>query len=238
MSAVPKYFISVGLPPSGLSAGRAVLVPRPPRRARSLLASAFRPQLLLGLGALLMLLLGGPAAAGPMAPDDGCLTDSECQGHYNQALKLFEEGRFETALPEFQAAYQRRQMPWLLINIGRTLHRLGRSHEALEHYERYKQAETKPDPETQERLEKYIAQARVLTADTQAAAVAPVPAAEVPPTKSGEGQSKPLYKKWWFWTAIGGGVVLIVVIGAAAGAASSSHSSGLPSDVPKVSFTF
>ena len=68
-----------------------------------------------------------------------------------------EAGRFESALPEFQAAYDRRQMPWLLINIGRTLHRLGRPREALDHYERFKAAESRPDAETVERLEKYIA---------------------------------------------------------------------------------
>jgi tetratricopeptide (TPR) repeat protein len=176
-----------------------------------------------------------------MAPDDGCLTDNECQGHYNQAVKLFEGGRFESALPEFQAAYQRRQMPWLLINIGRTLHRLGRSREALEHYERYKQAETKPDPETLERVEKYIAQARVLTENTTTTGtVATIPPAEIPLNQgTGVDQPKPIYKKWWFWTAIGGGVVAIVIIGAAAGAASSRPASvGLPSDVPRVSFTF
>ena len=170
-----------------------------------------------------------------MAPDDGCLTDNECQGHYSKALKFFEDGRFEAALPEFQAAYQRRQMPWLLINIGRTLHRLGRSREALEHYERYKQAETKPDPETQERLEKYIVQARVLTENTSPTAGGTPPTSEVAP---GTNSPKPLYKKWWFWTAIGGGVVAIVIIGAAVGASSSSHSGGLPSGVPTVSFGF
>ncbi len=180
----------------------------------------------------LLLALATPASAGPQAPDDGCLTDSECQGHYDLAIKLFQDGRFETALPEFQAAYQRRQMPWLLINIGRTLHRLGRSREALEHYERYKQAETKPDPETQERVEKYIAQARVLTGT-------PAPATKEIPASSASDQPQPLYKKWWFWTAIGGGVVAIVIIGAAAGAASAKPAAvGIPTDVPKVMFSF
>lgn len=112
--------------------------------------------------AALLVLGARSAAAGPSSPDDGCLTDSSCLGHYNQAVKLFEDRRFEPALGEFQAAYHRRQMPWLLINIGRTLHRLGRPREALEYYERHRLAETKPDAETLERREKYTAQARAL----------------------------------------------------------------------------
>jgi hypothetical protein len=179
-----------------------------------------------------LLLTASPTHAGPMAPDDGCLTDAECKGHYEVALKLFEEGRFETALPEFQAAYQRRQMPWLLINIGRTLHRLGRSKEALEQYERYKLAETKPDAETQERLEKYIAQARALTDS----ATPPGPDATVAANKGPEGP-RPIYKKWWFWTAIGGGVVAVAIIGVAVGVA-TSQPAGLPGDIPKVMFSF
>jgi tetratricopeptide (TPR) repeat protein len=171
----------------------------------------------------LLLVAGVPVvSAGPQAPDDGCLTDSVCRARYNQAVALFEAGRFETALPEFNAAYERRQMPWLLINIGRTLHRLGRPREALDYYERYKKAESRPDAETLERLERYITQARALSESTPAV---PVVEAPKPPVK----EETPLYKKWWFWTAIGGGVALVVIIGAAAGTASRGPS-GLPGD--------
>ena len=114
-------------------------------------------------GALLLALLATqPAAAAPLAPDDGCLNDVACRTSYDQAVKLFEGGRFEAALASFQAAYGRRQMPWLLINIGRTLHRLGRPAEALAYYDRYRQAEARPDPETATRLKKYTAQAQAL----------------------------------------------------------------------------
>jgi tetratricopeptide (TPR) repeat protein len=176
-----------------------------------------------------------------MAPDDGCLTDSSCRGHYDQAVKLFEGGRFEAALPEFQGAYERRQMPWLLINIGRTLHRLGRPREALEYYDRYRAAETKPDAETQERLEKYTAQAKAL-ADTTPTTATPPAVTPAPDSGSSSSappaESKPLYKKWWFWTAIGGGVAAVVIIGVAVGVASRNSSAGLPSGVPAVTFTF
>jgi hypothetical protein len=135
-------------------------------------------------------------------------------------------------------------MPWLLINIGRTLHRLGRPREALDFYERYKQAESKPDAETQERLDKYVAQAKALAETTPATdPVAPPPPdsnANKPPS-----EEKPIYKKWWFWTAIGGGVLAVVVIGAAAGVAARGSGSTttvpaqtLPEGVQRVMFTF
>jgi tetratricopeptide (TPR) repeat protein len=151
-------------------------------------------------GAVLLLLtlgvVGSAAAVTP--PDDGCLTDVECHAHYEQAVQFFEAGRFEAALPEFQAAYARRQMPWLLINIGRTLHRLGRPREALDHYERFRQAESRPDPETQDRLEKYIAQSKAL-AETPGANLSQSPQSPPPPTPqptAGPATDVPIYKKW------------------------------------------
>ena len=206
--------------------------------------------------ALFVVLLAVPASAfaGPQAPDDGCLTDFACRTSYDQAVVLFEGGRFEAALPKFQAAYARRQMPWLLINIGRTLHRLGRPKEALEYYERYKLAESKPDAETQERLEKYIVQAKALsdspgsspappgdTVQTPPPSTTPPPANSDPPK-----EGTPIYKKWWFWTAIGGGALAIIIIGAAAGAAANrANTPGntipmktLPDGVMTVTFGF
>jgi tetratricopeptide (TPR) repeat protein len=178
------------------------------------------------------------AAAGPGAPDDGCLSDRDCRTHYDKAVALFEAGRFEAALPEFQAAYDRRQMPWLLINIGRTLHRLGRPREALDHYERFKAAESRPDAETTERLEKYIAQAKAL-AETNPTPIGVQPAATPGTTPTAAaGSETPLYKKWWFWTAIGGGVVLVAVIAGAAAGASRPSGNGLPDGVMTVKVTF
>ncbi len=183
--------------------------------------------------------IGLPAAsAGPAAPDDGCLSDRECRTHYDKAVSLFEAGRFESALPEFQAAYDRRQMPWLLINIGRTLHRLGRPREALDHYERFKAAESRPDADTVDRLEKYIAQAKAL-AETTPNPPSPQPSATASTTPSTPAASEtPIYKKWWFWTAIGGGVVVVAVIAGAAAGASRPSGNGLPDGVTTVKVTF
>ena len=174
-------------------------------------------------------------ASSPTAPDDGCLTDPECRERYDQAVSLFENGRFEAALPEFQAAYERRQMPWLLINIGRTLHRLGRPKEALDYYDRYKMAESRPDPQTQERLSKYVAQARALADSMPEATPAPAAQPQLQTPTQPPAEKQPVYKKWWFWTAIGGGVAAAVIIGVTVGAANRSI---LPDDAPIYRPTF
>ena len=185
--------------------------------------------------ALLLLLLGGLAspvhAAAPATPaDDGCLKEAECSDHYQRAIGLYESGRYETALPEFQAAYQSRQMPWLLINIGRTLHRLGRLDEAITFYNRYEQAAPNGDPDTIKKVREYKAQAEVLLGAKGATVTPPADKPPLPvnagPTDSGSA-AKPLYKKWWFWTAIGGGVA-VLAIGIGAGVAASNHGPSFP----------
>ena len=174
---------------------------------------------------LLLVVPTAPAAAGPHSPDDGCLNDGVCLGHYNHAVKLFEGGRFELALTEFQAAYRRRQMPWLLINIGRTLHRLGRLKEAIAHYERYQQSGLGTDPETSQKAREYLAQARLLLAQ------APKTAGSADATTAGQPESVPRYKKWWFWTAIGGGVAIVAIVGIGLGVGLKSEPSSPPPPV-------
>ena len=168
------------------------------------------------------------------ATDDACLREPTCSGHYQKALSLYESGRYEAALPEFQSAYESRQMPWLLINIGRTFHRLGRLDEAITLYKRYEQADPSGDPETLKKVREYKAQAEVLLASKSAP---PAPPPDVVPAAGAvdKGRSPapvPLYKKWWFWTAIGGGVAVIVVGGIAIGAATSNSRAPIPDGIP------
>lgn len=166
-------------------------------------SSSIRPAIVAFSFLFVVLGFSQPVLAGPGAPDDGCLTDPGCRVHYDKAVQFFEAGRFESALPEFQAAYDRRQMPWLLINIGRTLHRLGRPREALDHYERYRQAESRPDAETQERLEKYIAQSKALADTPGVATSGPGTSTPASTPTGGATTDTPIYKKWWFWTILG-----------------------------------
>lgn len=176
---------------------------------------------ILGLG--LGLLPIAPAAAAGNPSDEGCNQDDECRGHFIKAKALYKQQDYTNALQEFQTAYQRRQTPILLANIGRTLHKLGRPKEALEYYRQCQEA-AKSDAELQERLKSYIAEAQALvssspppTAEPSEPAPAPL---SVPPPPPPPPEKKPVYKKGWFWAVIGvsaavviGGVVTGVVLG-------------------------
>lgn len=194
--------------------------------------------------AVLAGLLCESTALAQKSKTDGCLTDPTCRASYQKALSQYDEGRFDEALANFQSAYQRRQMPWLLVNIGRAAQRLGRPAEAIQYYERYKKAEPNIDPENEKRINKYIEQARALLEQTPEQPTMPgvVKPSEPPaldktkpsePPKPDSGvtgltaqggtptdtpAAKPIYKKWWFWTIIGGVVVAGVVTGAVVGA--------------------
>lgn len=191
------------------------------------------------------------AAGAPAPPDDGCLRDNECREHYDKAYGLYEKGRYEAALPEFQAAYQLRQMPWLLINIGRTLHRLGRLEEAIAYYQRYQRAAPNGDPETARKVQEYITQAKVLLEVKQTSGSGPqTPPTSFDPTTPPQAQSdltnpppkptteqpateqKPFYKKWWFWAAVGGAAGVILITGIAVGASRSGSTDPIPGDAP------
>jgi hypothetical protein len=53
-------------------------------------------------------------------------------------------------------------MPLLLVNIGRTMQKLGRPKDALSYFERFLQAESKIDAETRKKVEDYIVQVKAL----------------------------------------------------------------------------
>lgn len=120
------------------------------------------------------------AAAAEEESTDPCLLDGLCRAHYLRARNLSRDGNFEGALAAYEAAYRRRSVPWLLISIGRTLHKLGRPGEALKQYERYRQDDKSPNPARLERVTEYAKQAE---ADL-AAAPKPVPATPVNPPSS------------------------------------------------------
>ena len=68
-------------------------------------------------------------SAGPPAPDaatDPCLSDALCRAHFQRARTLSKDGDLAAALAAYEAAYRRKPARWLLLNIGRTLHKLGK----------------------------------------------------------------------------------------------------------------
>jgi tetratricopeptide (TPR) repeat protein len=208
--------------------------PRSPTRALLLYAA------LLGLGALL---LGRPAVAQeattttpareetpqPEATvdSDPCLADEQCDQLYEKARVAFKEARYEDAFTAYQEAYKRRQVPWLLLNSGRALQRLGRLDEALDYYYRYKSSDVKATPERIAKANQYIGEVKAAqeeAAQRKAAAAPPVP----PPAP----EKKPVYKKWWFWTIIGGVVVAGAATGLAVGLTRSNQSAPMQPPIP------
>lgn len=209
-------------------------------RGPSLLARIVLALLVVGLG----LVLARPALA-QKSKTDGCLTDPTCRASYQKAIDQFDAGKYDEAFANFQSAYQRRQMPWLLVNIGRTAQRLGRPAEAIQYYERYKKAEPNIDAETEKRINRYIEQARALLEQTpEQPPLAGKPSEPTPEVKPSEPPkpalqtslvvqpvdkpaSQPVYKKWWFWTIIG-----VAVAGGVAGAVAGATLSKSPPPEP------
>lgn len=72
---------------------------------------------------------------------DPCVTDQLCREHEDRGIKSSTQKDYASALVEFQAAYARAPIPRLLINIGRSLFRLGQPKEALKYYARFSRAE-------------------------------------------------------------------------------------------------
>ncbi len=124
------------------------------------------------LGSCLALTLGIAAlpTTAQALPNDACIKDERCKEHYDKGVNYYSQQYYEEALSEFQAAYSARQMALLLINIGRTLQKLGRPKEALAYYERFQQAETNPDPAIQGKLTEYMAQVKALIGSQPASA--------------------------------------------------------------------
>lgn len=122
---------------------------------------------------------------------DACRVRPECAAVHERAVKLFDQNDYARALIAFQSAYQLSNAPYLLINIGRCFHRLGRPAEAVGYYERYRQQVSAPSADEAALLDRYLTEARaVLTAERAVAPPAPPP----PPA---------LYRRPWLWTIVG-----------------------------------
>ena len=88
-----------------------------------------------------------------------CTEDLVCRSHLDQAVAHDRAGKYEPALREFRAAYQSQKDPRVAIDIGRTLHKLGRFSEALSWYKDAGRA-APADTELQKQLQEFTAQAK------------------------------------------------------------------------------
>ena len=105
---------------------------------------------------LALVLVGGwSRAAQASDQSDRCHRNVACRVHSEKGVSLSERKKYAEALAEFQAAYAAEPDPRLLLNIGRSLYRLDRSQEALDHFARYRKADPSMDAETEKTLRRY-----------------------------------------------------------------------------------
>ena len=191
----------------------------------------------LALGCLLLIIASVGSAQAASPSDEGCNQDDVCRGLFVKGKALYKEQDYSAALKMFMGAYERRQTPILLINIGRTLQKLGRPKEALDYYQRCQEA-AKTDNDLQEKLAVYIAETKALmreaSAQPEPSAPKPDPAAEPAPPPLTEPltpvtppENKPVYKKGWFWGVVVG-VVVVVGAGVGVGVALSGSKTTFP----------
>jgi tetratricopeptide (TPR) repeat protein len=111
---------------------------------------------------------------------DRCQRNMVCRVHSEKGVSLSEKKSYAEALSEFQAAYAAEPEPRLLLNIGRSLYRLDRPQEALEHFARYRKAAGSLDSETEQTVRRYELDATMAAAASSGAE--PSPAAPTPPS--------------------------------------------------------
>ncbi len=99
----------------------------------------------------LWLLLGASGAA---------VWAADFKTHYDLAMALYQAQRYEDAIPEFKAAYERDPKPGLLFNLAQSYRKAGHPREAIEYYDRYLSSEPKLDSEMRRKVDGYLAEAR------------------------------------------------------------------------------
>jgi tetratricopeptide (TPR) repeat protein len=122
--------------------------------------------------------------------------------HFDRGQKLFNLGKFDEALDEYQQAYEAKSIPAILFNIGQCYRNLGDYEAAIFSFKKFLKLE--PDADNREQVEEYITELE---------------------EEQEKGNSKkfrldkkredrvetepPVYKKWWFWT----GIAVVGVVG-------------------------
>lgn len=183
---------------------------------------------LLAVAVLLAANLGSVAHAdrrGGAARDKRERTDDPglraAKRHFQRGEKLYALAKFSEALDEYQEAFDAKQIPELLFNIGQCYRNLGDYKSAIFSYRKY--LKLAPEAANRERVEQLIRELEDKQdhSDTQRLGLEPKKAAPAPEPEADdaasddeprEAASRPVYKRWWFWTGIavvaGGGGVL------------------------------
>ena len=156
---------------------------------------------------------------------------SAAREHYKKGTRLYELNRFADAAAEYELAYQLKDDPALLFNIGQAYRFDGQNKKALLAYKQY--LRKVPAATNRTDIEQHIAALEKLLDDEKRASSSP-PTGTIAPTgtvtnepahATNEGaaltatataaprpsERTPVYKKWWVWTIVGVGVAAIAV---------------------------
>lgn len=168
-------------------------------------------------------LIGGPRLA--FAED---AATRSAKRHYVKGDKLFNLGKFEQALAEFEAAYEAKPIPKLLFNIGQAHRNLDHYEQAIFAYRKY--LSLVPDADNREavlvlidELEEKQVDAEREARERQAALDREDRERARGREKNRPGAGKPIYARWWFW----GGIA--AVAGASVGTYLIVSDDGIPS---------
>src|SRR5258706_3095515 len=107
----------------------------------------------LRLLALLLISLGVAHAANEM---------DEAKRHFAQGVALYNDGNYNAALAEFEAAYKVKKSPGVLYNIGLTQKALFRYNESIASLTEYQQMEKKLTAERKAEIKNIITEMQAL----------------------------------------------------------------------------
>jgi len=88
----------------------------------------------------------------------------EAKRHFAQGVALYNDGNFNAALAEFDAAYKLKQSPSVLYNIGLTQKSLFHYNEAIDSLQEYVAKDKKIKPDQQKQVQQLISEMRALLA--------------------------------------------------------------------------
>jgi len=130
------------------------------------------------------------------------------QKHFEKAQKLFNLGKFDAALTEYEAAYEAKPLGDFLYNIAQCYRNLEDYDRAIFSFKKY--LKEKPDAEDRAQVEKFIDELEDKKQRGEGQKFVDKQPPPPPPPPKVVQHDDPFYKKWWFWTGI-------AVVGAAGG---------------------
>lgn len=174
---------------------------------------------------------------------------NDFDAHYRRGMSLYERKDYDGAAAELLQAYELRQLPRVILNLGTIYRKMGKAREALSFYERYLKAEPNPPPKIKKDVDVFIVETRALVEAPELKEEIerrkePGPAGwnrdtgEMEPWLSAqlkqEAQNRPVYKKAWFWGLIGGIIAAGIITGVTVGVVAQQRA--IPGGITIVQF--